>query len=388
MNIIISTVTSVLSHVASRLQLETLKKRVFATAAPKSLYGRPLSGAMFATLVQEYCSAMNDDRAPIIKSAWDRVADQQCRDAVEVGVGVYKSSMAAAVGGGEAMDGTQIDAAHRIAMKAAMDAFLKGAIKVRTCIVLVVTAFLDLRTDLSKLSRLLQVFSPVSLFCESLVQDSETFDDNESSLLAEVDIAYAAFQRRNASLCAELCDRLFVDLSESAVSALKAAVDGKEDANASSLVIAYGRALQGLIDGFSERAKGVGRFQYLTERLTDVFQRTLQSAAVSIDDKSKKGIQELQSQVSTATARLEQASLDATKSAKEVRLWLPLSHITLLVKRVFHVSQHSDALAVVREELAQAVRRGAEDSQQLSARLQSANEEAAQLKTSVGVLVP
>ncbi len=58
-------------------------------ARPKTLYGRPLTGSMLARLACEYCRAMNDNQTPTIKSAWDRVADQQCEEAVDKAVELY-----------------------------------------------------------------------------------------------------------------------------------------------------------------------------------------------------------------------------------------------------------------------------------------------------------
>ena len=67
-------------------QIEDLRTRVVTNARPKTLYGRPLTGAMLARLACEYCRAMNDNQTPTIRSAWDRVADQQCEEAVEKAV--------------------------------------------------------------------------------------------------------------------------------------------------------------------------------------------------------------------------------------------------------------------------------------------------------------
>lgn len=61
-----------------RNQLDSLRKRVWTTAKPKALYGNDLNGPMIAELAEQYVNAFNDNSAPTIASAWDRVVDKQC----------------------------------------------------------------------------------------------------------------------------------------------------------------------------------------------------------------------------------------------------------------------------------------------------------------------
>lgn len=75
------------------VQVEALRKRVFSIAKPKTMYGKSLTGPMFAVLVQEYCNAMNADKTPVIKNAWERVADSQCQDAADKAAATYKSEL-------------------------------------------------------------------------------------------------------------------------------------------------------------------------------------------------------------------------------------------------------------------------------------------------------
>ena len=44
----------------------------------KSVFGKDLNGAMLAELAISYCAALNDNAAPTISTAWDRVVDRQC----------------------------------------------------------------------------------------------------------------------------------------------------------------------------------------------------------------------------------------------------------------------------------------------------------------------
>ncbi len=46
---------------------------MLTSAKPKMMFGRALTGPMLATLVQQYCDALNDSHAPVIQTAWDRV---------------------------------------------------------------------------------------------------------------------------------------------------------------------------------------------------------------------------------------------------------------------------------------------------------------------------
>jgi hypothetical protein len=72
-----------------KLQMEALRKKVVTTARPKTLYGKPLTGAMLASLAGAYVQALNSNSTPTISTAWDRVVDSQCVDALEGSLLVY-----------------------------------------------------------------------------------------------------------------------------------------------------------------------------------------------------------------------------------------------------------------------------------------------------------
>ncbi|OQR87513.1 guanylate-binding protein [Achlya hypogyna] len=76
-----------------RSKFEGMKKRLFEKAAPKSLYGKALNGAMFTNLAKSYVEALNSGKAPVISSAWTRVVQSQCEDAVDEAVETYKKQM-------------------------------------------------------------------------------------------------------------------------------------------------------------------------------------------------------------------------------------------------------------------------------------------------------
>ncbi|RLO08855.1 hypothetical protein DYB28_012006 [Aphanomyces astaci] len=80
-----------------RSKFEAMKTRLFDKAAPKSLYGKALNGAMFTNLAKSYVEALNSGKAPVISSAWTRVVQAQCEDAVDDAVAAFKKHMNARV---------------------------------------------------------------------------------------------------------------------------------------------------------------------------------------------------------------------------------------------------------------------------------------------------
>lgn len=78
-------------------QVELLRKRVFSAVRPKTMYGRPLNGAMISNLAATYAQALNENKAPTISTAWDRVVDKQCQEAVEKALERYMKAMRDAV---------------------------------------------------------------------------------------------------------------------------------------------------------------------------------------------------------------------------------------------------------------------------------------------------
>ena len=55
-----------------------MKRRLFSALEVKSVYGRPLNGAMLASLAGEYVTALNESGTPTISTAWERVVAAQC----------------------------------------------------------------------------------------------------------------------------------------------------------------------------------------------------------------------------------------------------------------------------------------------------------------------
>jgi hypothetical protein len=80
-----------------RKAFESMKKKLLKNIQPKMLYGNVLNGAMLANLAQTYTEAFNTGKAPVISSAWGRVVQTQCEDALEDALSGYKSKMAARI---------------------------------------------------------------------------------------------------------------------------------------------------------------------------------------------------------------------------------------------------------------------------------------------------
>ncbi|CAH0475110.1 unnamed protein product [Peronospora belbahrii] len=80
-----------------RLNFEGLCKRLFDKAKPKTMFGKSLNGAMFVNLAESYVEALNSGKAPVISSAWNRVVQVQCCDALEDAINCYKAEMDARV---------------------------------------------------------------------------------------------------------------------------------------------------------------------------------------------------------------------------------------------------------------------------------------------------
>lgn len=80
-----------------RSAFETLRRRLFEKAKPKMLYGKMLNGAMFVNLVKSYVEALNSGKAPVISSAWSRVVQAQCDDALHDAIEAYKKELTSRV---------------------------------------------------------------------------------------------------------------------------------------------------------------------------------------------------------------------------------------------------------------------------------------------------
>lgn len=79
-----------------RSQVDALRRRVFGGARPKTLFGQPLTGSMLVELARAYTEAINENKAPTISTAWERVVESRCAEAVDAAMAVFESTVQAA----------------------------------------------------------------------------------------------------------------------------------------------------------------------------------------------------------------------------------------------------------------------------------------------------
>jgi len=97
-----------------------LLRRIFANAAPKTVGGACMTGPMLAGLAEMYVTAINNGAVPTIATAWQGVAEAECRRGMEAGELAYQAAW-------EQMEvvpeeGPLADA-HAAALAAAVEAF-------------------------------------------------------------------------------------------------------------------------------------------------------------------------------------------------------------------------------------------------------------------------
>jgi hypothetical protein len=80
-----------------RKQMDTLRKKVSATLKPKKMVGKTLSGPMLVALAENYVSAFNSGGTPVISTAWDRVIESQCDQALDAAKQAFAKSFEAGV---------------------------------------------------------------------------------------------------------------------------------------------------------------------------------------------------------------------------------------------------------------------------------------------------
>ena len=67
-------------------QVDVLLEKVRTALRPKQMMGKTLNGEMLAVLTKSYVDALNSGAAPTISSAWERVVQGQCSDALRSAV--------------------------------------------------------------------------------------------------------------------------------------------------------------------------------------------------------------------------------------------------------------------------------------------------------------
>lgn len=72
-----------------RAGLDSLTRTIFERARPKQLGAMTVSGPVLAGLAQAYVDAINSGAVPTIQTAWQGVAESECRRAADAAAGVF-----------------------------------------------------------------------------------------------------------------------------------------------------------------------------------------------------------------------------------------------------------------------------------------------------------
>ena len=107
--------------------LDAVTRRVFDLASPKRIGASVLTGPALAGLTRAYVAALNAGAVPTIATAWQGVAEQECRAAADTAEAAYRAAFAAA-GGDAAGEESALDAAHASALEAGAAAFATRAV--------------------------------------------------------------------------------------------------------------------------------------------------------------------------------------------------------------------------------------------------------------------
>ena len=107
--------------------LDTLVRMLFRRCRPKAVGPDVLNGAALAGMATQYVAAINDGAVPAIATAWQSVAEAECRRAAEAGESAYETIFFPIADAAPADDGP-LDAAHARALDAARAAFDDAAV--------------------------------------------------------------------------------------------------------------------------------------------------------------------------------------------------------------------------------------------------------------------
>ncbi|GAQ88014.1 Guanylate-binding protein [Klebsormidium nitens] len=104
--------------------LEALTSLIFEKTRPKQMEGAMLTGPMLAALAQSFVGAINEGAVPTIATAWQSVAEGECRRAYDSALAAYSTSFDRSTPPEEG----PLAAAHSAAVDAALGAFSREAV--------------------------------------------------------------------------------------------------------------------------------------------------------------------------------------------------------------------------------------------------------------------
>lgn len=71
-------------------QFTMFKSKVFAECPVKMINGKPVTGRMMSSLIEQYVKAINEGAVPNISTAWENVIDTEIRRAYDAAIKFYK----------------------------------------------------------------------------------------------------------------------------------------------------------------------------------------------------------------------------------------------------------------------------------------------------------
>jgi hypothetical protein len=298
-----------------------MRKRVLTTARPKTLYGKPLNGAMLGSLAEAYVAAINAGGTPTISTAWDRVVDTQCADAVEGAARAYIESMHTLLAASAAAPATPQPPRSSAGAAQPLFSGRSGAVYAAES-----TIVEDEEMHAAHAS---SMQAALTYFRVHAVQDPERTPPYETRLRTEIDTAHARIRAANeaasSAFCLELLERL-QELASKRVSALRrdGAAAGSDGAvvTATSVAVAYREASDAVSVHFLSEARGPAKSRALAEFLLTRLPRTLSEAAAVSDESyaaraaaADARVSDLGQQLAAARGR-ERSSADALEQER------------------------------------------------------------------------
>eukprot|EP00002_Diphylleia_rotans_P026635 TRINITY_DN531_c0_g1_i5.p1 TRINITY_DN531_c0_g1~~TRINITY_DN531_c0_g1_i5.p1 ORF type:complete len:517 (-),score=141.78 TRINITY_DN531_c0_g1_i5:112-1662(-) len=108
--------------------LEVLRKKVFSSLRPKSLFGHNLTGAMLLNVMEGYVACINAQKPICIKSSWNSTALEECRKGLKAGQQTYQQRFAEEMAGKTSHEYDALEQSHWLSLWESWAAFKKHAV--------------------------------------------------------------------------------------------------------------------------------------------------------------------------------------------------------------------------------------------------------------------
>jgi hypothetical protein len=289
-----------------KAQVEAMRKRIFSSVRPKTMYGKPLNGAMLGSLAEAYVAALNKGGTPTISTAWDRVVDTQCQDAVDGGLHAYVTRMQELL--------VVASKLHAGDGKSALVGVSRtgGAYAEEHSVV---------EEEDMQLSHSDAVQASMRYFQQNAVQDPEKSPPFEIDLRKQIEQEYLRFRKANDAASGAFCLELLSKLHEDAARRLQniklkvpksADATGDDEASGITSTVAqagravipaaaaakeYRAACDEVNDMYLKEARGPAKFRVLSDYLLNKLSVLLLDASISSDETYSKYINSLSMRV-------------------------------------------------------------------------------------------